>query len=434
MKRYFVIASLISVLFITVNSGIYAQLTDTLSKNHYYSEEILQSKYLPIYNSWILTRISGGIGGNGYEADFDRLKIDSIGIFKIFRNDSLFIYGKLNVLEQNDEQLFLEFVADTVTGDILFWDMKKYVQVSDHALDLYAPCCDRFGYGFVPDTLTPGDTVPPGINIISPVQDEFIFSNFSYPEVHIEINEPNLKQAQLSFNHGLTWSYFGTDTLFTDSTLSEGEYVLLVRAEDLAGNLAEDSVSFLYTHLDVEAIAAPWSLKATNVTVNSIDLDWEYNEAGECINWCYLIFVDSVLVDTSFSTSYTLTQCDRGMTYSIAVSAMASCYRGSTIHSERSDIIQVTTLYYPAGINDSFSESYGNLTVFPNPCYEQLFIEAEGNKEYQLQIMDLNGKIIWSKDPSPPFCQIDLSTFRKGVYFISVRSKDFVTIRKIVKL
>lgn len=30
--------------------------------------------------------------------------------------------------------------------------------------------------------------------------------------------------------------------------------------------------------------------------------------------------------------------------------------------------------------------------------------------------------------------QIDLSSFRKGVYFINIRAENFVTIRKIVKL
>ncbi len=30
--------------------------------------------------------------------------------------------------------------------------------------------------------------------------------------------------------------------------------------------------------------------------------------------------------------------------------------------------------------------------------------------------------------------QIDLSTFQKGVYFITIRSKDFATTRKIIKL
>ena len=30
--------------------------------------------------------------------------------------------------------------------------------------------------------------------------------------------------------------------------------------------------------------------------------------------------------------------------------------------------------------------------------------------------------------------QLDLSTFQKGVYFISIRSKDIVTTRKVIKL
>jgi hypothetical protein len=30
--------------------------------------------------------------------------------------------------------------------------------------------------------------------------------------------------------------------------------------------------------------------------------------------------------------------------------------------------------------------------------------------------------------------QLDLSSFQSGVYFITIRSKDFVTTRKIIKL
>jgi len=33
-----------------------------------------------------------------------------------------------------------------------------------------------------------------------------------------------------------------------------------------------------------------------------------------------------------------------------------------------------------------------------------------------------------------PTLQLDLSSLQKGIYFITIRSKDFLTTRKIVKL
>jgi len=119
-----------------------------IDKNHYYNEEILSEKYLDLYGQWNLTGISGGFSGGGYATDFDILSIEEIGIFKIFRNDSLVAYGKIEVLEQDDETLFISLTDETILANLGFGDMEKYVSVTDSTLTLYAPCCDRYNYHF----------------------------------------------------------------------------------------------------------------------------------------------------------------------------------------------------------------------------------------------------------------------------------------------
>jgi len=200
-------------------------------------------------------------------------------------------------------------------------------------------------------TLSQNDTIPPKINIISPVEDSLYFVNFYNPEVHVQVEELNLKQSQHTLDSGRSWIYFGEEIKFTMEKIpSIAQGNMLVKAEDIAGNVAQDSVTFHWTHWDVEGLAIPHDLEAVYVCTDSIELDWDYHESEHCINWCYLIYVDEQLVDTSYTTSYTLTNCSPGHTYTIAVSALASCFRGSYIHSDKSATIQVTTLDLTIGV------------------------------------------------------------------------------------
>jgi hypothetical protein len=72
--------------------------------------------------------------------------------------------------------------------------------------------------------------------------------------------------------------------------------------------------------------------------------------------------------------------------------------------------------------------------IYPNPTNNQLTIETEKSDRYSIEIASLNGQLIFSTLMEGTTHQLDLSTFQKGVYFITIRSKDFVTTRKIIKL
>ena len=77
---------------------------------------------------------------------------------------------------------------------------------------------------------------------------------------------------------------------------------------------------------------------------------------------------------------------------------------------------------------------HSELTIYPNPTDDLLSIETEYPDLYSIDITSLNGQLLYSEEMEGTFHQIDLFSFQKGVYFITIRSKDFVTTRKIIKL
>ena len=74
------------------------------------------------------------------------------------------------------------------------------------------------------------------------------------------------------------------------------------------------------------------------------------------------------------------------------------------------------------------------LSIFPNPTNSLLTIETEFSDQYSVEILSLNGQEIYSGEMEGSSHQIDLSSYPKGVYFVTIRSKDYVTTRKIIKL
>ena len=76
----------------------------------------------------------------------------------------------------------------------------------------------------------------------------------------------------------------------------------------------------------------------------------------------------------------------------------------------------------------------GKPNIYPNPVSDLLIIEFNQLDEYTAEITSLNGRLLLNHKVQEPIYQIDLSSLHKGVYFITIRSKDFVSTRIIVKL
>jgi len=85
----------------------------------------------------------------------------------------------------------------------------------------------------------------------------------------------------------------------------------------------------------------------------------------------------------------------------------------------------------PVGIPDY---NIPEIMLYPNPVTGVVSIQTNMQEKYNLSISSLNGKLIHESTMEGTSHQIDLSSFQKGVYFITIRSEDFVTTRKIIKL
>ncbi len=73
-------------------------------------------------------------------------------------------------------------------------------------------------------------------------------------------------------------------------------------------------------------------------------------------------------------------------------------------------------------------------SIYPNPAGDILTIESDISDHFLINITSLNGQLQYSTTLEGTTHQIDLSSYQKGVYIITIRSKDFVTTRKIIKL
>jgi len=73
------------------------------------------------------------------------------------------------------------------------------------------------------------------------------------------------------------------------------------------------------------------------------------------------------------------------------------------------------------------------LSIYPNPTKDLLTIETGIVGKHIIEITSLNGQLINSIEMVGSSHQLDLSSLQKGAYFITIRSKDFVTTEKIIK-
>ena len=77
---------------------------------------------------------------------------------------------------------------------------------------------------------------------------------------------------------------------------------------------------------------------------------------------------------------------------------------------------------------------YSEISIYPNPVYDFITIRSVHPEHRSVEITSSAGQLISSKEMDGTTLQLDLSSFGKGVYFITIRSRDVLTTRKIVKL
>ena len=118
-----------------------------------------------------------------------------------------------------------------------------------------------------------------------------------------------------------------------------------------------------------------------------------------------------VSVSPNASTIYTLTGSSNGCTSTAFVSF---------------------TVYECVVINSLYSNG-NDLKVYPNPSSSDLTIELANNAHFDIEIIDLTGRVVLEKLKNQKTQLINIGFLSNGIYYVKAKSADFVKIIKLIK-
>ena len=106
---------------------------------------------------------------------------------------------------------------------------------------------------------------------------------------------------------------------------------------------------------------------------------------------------------------------------------------GSSLKSSNSIMIDDNTISSVI-LNKSISFKEGDYRIFPNPTVGQFTIENydEINVIQKIEIIDLNGRLIYQYNGISKSVLVDLSNQPKGIYIIRIYKKDTEFVNKII--
>ena len=74
------------------------------------------------------------------------------------------------------------------------------------------------------------------------------------------------------------------------------------------------------------------------------------------------------------------------------------------------------------------------LTCFPNPTHDMITVQTRETGAYSMELLSLTGQVIHRENFTGKSLRIDLSSYKKGVYFITVKDKNREATRRMIKL
>ncbi|RLD86950.1 MAG: hypothetical protein DRJ29_18540, partial [Bacteroidetes bacterium] len=281
-----------------------------------------------------------------------------------------------------------------------------------------------FGWNeFAPDVEPP--TVPTGLAAA------LINTNLIEIEWNPSIDNDGVEYYQIFVDNQEVAQSSTTSYIITD-LMPNTTYTLNVVACDSSHNCSAFSKAISLTtnkEIDLDPPTPPTGLIASNITSNSFNLLWSHSSDNFGVEG-YYIFVNSI-VDTSITAnSFSFSGLDPTTTYVVAVSAFDEAMN----QSESSSPLEVTTSAVSTDFGTKNLFTDGLYNIYPNPTTNQITIESILIGTYTVEITTINGSEVFCQVSEGTSTKIDLSSLKKGAYLITIRSKDYVTIRKIIKL
>lgn len=86
--------------------------------------------------------------------------------------------------------------------------------------------------------------------------------------------------------------------------------------------------------------------------------------------------------------------------------------------------------------NDDFVSKQTSFDIYPSPTTNELSIDINSHADGPISIFifDLNGKIVFKEKLYSPINLISTTTWSPGIYKVILKNKDFVQVKKVVKI
>jgi hypothetical protein len=216
-----------------------------------------------------------------------------------------------------------------------------------------------------------------------------------------------------------------TATSYNITGLTAGtQYDVRVRAN--CGTSTSDwsnAVTFTTLSQGQDPCNDPTNLTASEVTTNSVVLDWTEN--GTATTWT-VNYKEADAANMSTATAnahpYTLTGLQPGTSYSVYV--IANCANGQ---SGASNMVTFTT--QTVGI-DSYEQT---VSLYPNPNNGQFTINNDQLIMNNVQVYDVYGKLLKTVEVNANTMELDVRELSAGMYFVRISTEKGVVTKSFVK-
>ena len=165
----------------------------------------------------------------------------------------------------------------------------------------------------------------------------------------------------------------------------------------------------------------PSNLKASNITLISVDLSWETSNINDSIK-NYHIYENKEYISSTELTFHTVYGLNPKTTYSFTVKALDTA--GNL--SEPSNEIEATTK------GDSIAASVKNFNqarlfkVYPNPADKKIFIDYQGEGSALIKINSIYGSVIKTKRIHKGKQKISITDIPNGIYLINLYKQNIL--------
>jgi len=112
--------------------------------------------------------------------------------------------------------------------------------------------------------------------------------------------------------------------------------------------------------------------------------------------------------------------------------AVTSAANPITLTMNENKTITANYSLIETGVSSPKTAVKKNVTLYPNPATDKLFVNTASNAVYKIRLFDLTGKVVYTSNNASENETIGLTGITRGLYFIQVQTADGIFTDKVI--